>query len=120
MGADLYAKIADKNGVTDHFQQKIEELNEVKDVYKVQRAAPMVDNNIKRLSSSKFQSHHTLPRSTKSSLTQHQVNHLKGQLTEIFDSRASSQQAFHVDVTKIEDVKAKLEAQKLFLLVIHG
>ena len=110
-----FAKIADKNGVTDHFQQKIEELNEVKDVYKVQRAAPMVDNNIKRLSSSKFQSHHTLPRSTKSSLTQHQVNHLKGQLTEIFDSRASSQQAFHVDVTKIEDVKAKLESQKLFV-----
>ena len=110
-----FAKIADRNGVTDNFQQKIEELNEVKDVYKVQRAAPMVDNNIKRLSSSKFQSHHTLPRSTKSSLTQHQVNQLKGQLTEIFDSRASSQQAMHVDVTKIEDIKAKLESQKLFV-----
>ena len=112
---NMFSKIAERNGVTDNFQQKIEELNEVKDVYKVQRAAPVVDNNIKRLTSSKFQSHHTLPRSTKSSLTQHQVNQLKGQLTEILDSRASSQQAFHVDVTKIEDVKAKLESQKLFV-----
>ena len=113
-----FSKIAAQNGVTEEVKQKVTELNETKDVYRPKWRATTVNNNIKRLQSpsGKLQAN-TLPRSTKSSLTQHQVNQLKGQLTEILDnSRSASKDTYEIQVNKItDDVKAKLESQNLFV-----
>lgn len=118
-----FSKIAEANGLTEDHCQKVAELNDTKDVYKPKWRASTVGNNIKRLNVGKNDANNTtrigMPK--KSSLTPQQVNNIKDQLTEILDSRTSSRQAlnnvhmFEVNIARMDDLKAKMENQKLFV-----
>ena len=103
-----FSKIAEQNGLTNEHVTKVQELNETKDVYKPKWRGSPVNKDIKRLQQPgkcPTPIANTLPRSTKSSLTPQQVNHLKGQLTEILDhsSRPSTMSKYEIQVHKIND-----------------